>query len=250
MAIASTGEIGPARWRRPTRWSAVVFTAKVRVLRVRRALVDRLGGAPVRHVSSPLALPVELFESRTALFGDMRPQERGYQEGKVANLRRAAAALDGVLIPAGQVLSFWRQVGRPARDRGFVVGRMLQQGCLVPSVGGGLCQLSNALYQVARQSGCDIVERHAHSRLVAGSDAVAGADATVAWNYVDLRIRPTQDVRLEVTVDDEALIVRFTGAEPASAVDAAPADPVTPAARSCATCDETACFRHEGAIKA
>ncbi len=102
------------------------------------------------------------------------------------------------MIPVGQVFSFWRQVGRASRRRGFVTGRMLKEGCLVPAVGGGLCQLSNALYDAALQSGCEIVERHAHSRVVAGSAAAAGRDATVAWNYVDLRFRTSAPLRMEV----------------------------------------------------
>ena len=125
---------------------------------------------------------------------------------------------------------------------------MLQQGCLIPSPGGGLCQLSNALYQAARLRGCDIVERHAHTRAVPGSAAVFGDDATVAWNYVDLRLRPVGRLRLEVTVDDERLSVRFTGDEGEfggrAVSGGSPA--AAPIARTCATCDETKCFRHQG----
>ncbi len=89
-----------------------------------------------------------------------------------------------------EVFSFWRHVGRPTRGRGFADGRELREGCIVPSVGGGFCQLSNALYAAALDAGCEIVERHAHSRRVPGSMAEAGRDATVFWNYVDLRFRP------------------------------------------------------------
>jgi len=34
-------------------------------------------------------------------------------------LRRAAAAIDGVLVPAGAVFSFWKQIGRASWRRGF-----------------------------------------------------------------------------------------------------------------------------------
>ena len=67
---------------------------------------------------------------------------------------------------------------------------------MMPAVGGGLCQLSNALYDAALPAGCQIVERHAHSGPCPGSAAAAGRDATVAWNYVDLRfVRPTRLLR-------------------------------------------------------
>ena len=62
---------------------------------------------------------------------------------------------------------------------GFVAGRELREGCMVSSIGGGLCQLSNALYAAALEAGCEIVERHAHSKVVPGSLAERGLDATV-----------------------------------------------------------------------
>src|SRR4030095_1728834 len=111
-------------------------------------------------------------------------------------------------------------------------------------------QLSNSLYDAALQSGCDIVERHRHSRRVAGSAAAHGRDATVAWNYVDFRFRATRALRVCVAVEDDMLKVVFAGLTvegPARAIDArhiSPEDQLLPA-RSCATCDETPCFRHE-----
>ena len=93
------------------------------------------------------------------------------------------------MVPAGETFSFWKQVGRATRRRGFVAGRELREGCLVANIGGGLCQLSNALYEAALAAGFEIVERHAHSRRVPGSRAALQRDATVFWNYVDLRFR-------------------------------------------------------------
>ncbi|MEI9887386.1 MAG: VanW family protein [Rhizomicrobium sp.] len=128
--------------------------------------------------------PAVAAEARSALWSDPRAGERAMQWGKVQNLRAAARRFDRTVLPAGAVFSFWRQMGRASTRRGFVAGRMLQEGCLVAATGGGLCQLSNALYAAALDAGCAIVERHAHSRRVPGAQ---GRDATVAWNYVDLR---------------------------------------------------------------
>src|SRR5438067_4980579 len=147
--------------------------------------------------------------SSTPLWSEAQPEERLYELGKVHNLRRAAAALQGVVVPAGALFSFWKQIGRTARRRGFVAGRMLQEGGLIPAVGGGLCQLSNALYEVALQAGCEIVERHAHSRIIPGSAAALGRDATVDWNYVDLRFRVPQSLRFEAFLTQDELVVRL-----------------------------------------
>jgi hypothetical protein len=240
----------PPRAEIPTRLSTLVFALKVMAFQARR-LVRDLAGGPRRHpVDLEADFPVVLSQSRTPLWTDADPHERLHQRGKVHNLRRAAASLDRVLVPAGQVLGFWRQVGRTSRRRGYVSGRMLQQGCLVASTGGGLCQLSNALYQAALDSGCEIVERHGHSRVVPGSAAAWGRDATVAWNYVDLRFRHEQRLLIEARLSAEELIVRFRA--PAGAPrprrrlePAAGAPSLSGDARDCGGCGETGCHRHE-----
>jgi VanW like protein/Glycosyl transferases group 1 len=236
----------------PGRWASAVFQSKVFAYRLRRAIAD-FGSRPRRLAKSAGGIfPAIVAESRTPLWplaqrSGAPSAERLYELGKVQNLRRAAARLDGIVIPAGGVFSFWRQLGRTSRRRGFVTGRMLQEGCLVPATGGGLCQLSNALYDAALQAGCEIVERHAHSRVVAGSAAAFGRDATVAWNYVDLRFRSSIKLQIEARLSRDQLVIRFRSQ---SSGTAAPA-PLSGlagrgrAAQSCGTCGETACFRHE-----
>ena len=165
-------------------------------------------------------------------------------------MRRALRDLHRLHLPAGEVFSFWRQIGRATRRRGYETGRMLQQGCLVPAIGGGLCQLSNALYDAALQSGCEIVERHAHSRIVPGSRAAEGRDATVAWNYIDLRFRARRPLLIEAKLEREALVLRFfgqVGSPMRAGATPAPVSHARPEARSCATCADTACHRHERA---
>jgi hypothetical protein len=248
---AGAAALDVAEWAIPTRWGNGLFRAKRLFHQARRGVLDVATGPHFLSKSSDARGPLIVGASETPLWSDERPGERAYQLGKVQNLRRAAAALNGVAVPSGAVFSFWKQIGRASRRRGFVTGRMLQQGCLVPATGGGLCQLSNALYEAALQAGCEIVERHAHSRLVAGSAAAAGRDATVAWNYVDLRFRPRDAVRIEAQVTRDWLVIRLRARSTAESNPTPPPVPPTQRAqpialaRSCATCGETACFRHE-----
>src|SRR5215207_3352612 len=208
--------VDPTTVRRPrvphSRSGALVFRAKATAFRLGRAARDLRGG-PRRH---PRAAALEdapvLAESVTPLWTEDGPGELPLVAGKVHNLRLALRRLHGVEVPAGAVFGFWAQVGRASRSRGFVAGRELREGCLVPSVGGGLCQLSNALYQAALEAGCEIVERHAHSHPVPGSQAEGGRDATVFWNYVDLRFRAPGPLRVEAWMDADTLTVRLRGA--------------------------------------
>ena len=242
----------------PTRLSGAVFHAKVLAFRVRRHVVEFGSAWRACPKDEGAGFNIVAGESRTKLWSDERLAERHHQLGKVANLRRAARALDHILITPDAPFSFWAQVGKPTRRRGFVEGRMLQQGCLVPATGGGLCQLSNALYDIALQRGAEIVERHAHSRIVPGSAAAVGRDATVAWNYVDLRFRPQTPMILEARVERDELVLRLRRRPDEIVEVGAPArapglrvttvlrSPEARAAHTCGTCTETTCYRHEG----
>lgn len=187
-----------------------------------------------------------LAESRSTLWSEGNSQERRLQAGKVQNLRMALRTIHGVNLPAGEIFSFWRQVGRPTARRGFATGRELREGCLIPSVGGGLCQLSNALHDCALQAGLKVVERHAHSRVISGSLAEQDRDATVFWNYVDLRFASKHRLRIETRLDAQHLTVRFLGmAGPTRAAEIrAVAAKTETAPASCTSCGMASCFRN------
>jgi glycosyltransferase involved in cell wall biosynthesis len=187
-------------------------------------------------------------ESRTDLWVGATASEWILQAGKIHNLRLAIRSIDGIELPAGQVFSFWQQVGKPSAQRGFTTGRELRQGCIVPNIGGGLCQLSNALYDAALQANLEIIERYRHSQVIPGSLAEIDRDATVFWNYIDLKFRATADLRIEAMMDDTQLVVRFKiAASPVSRVDTpiiTGSQPIE-TINNCLSCNVTSCFRHQ-----
>ncbi|MEK8034852.1 VanW family protein [Ideonella sp. DXS29W] len=251
-----------APWSEPTRLGAAWHSLKVAGHIVLRALRN-LASGPRRLApqASLLDAPV-IAEHRSALWVDGRADEFILRCGKVQNLRVAVRAFDGVVVAPGQVLSFWAQVGWPSRLRGFAVGREVVNGCVVPTVGGGLCQLSNALAALATSIGAQLVERHRHSALIEQQRPLV-EDATVAWNYVDLRIvaRFAFRIEAELTADELVLRARALQAVPPLVPPLVPPPvpllaprralpPVRddrPVARGCLTCDQSSCFRHRPA---
>ena len=196
----------------PTRAEALVFRVKTFLLQCRRVAMDNLRFQVSKFERSDRLVNEKVIsESRTPLWTETDPAERLLVAGKINNLRVAVRGLDGIEIPAGEVFSFWKHIGRSSRFRGYVPGRELREGCIIPNVGGGLCQLSNALYDAALDAGLDIVERHAHTQVIAGSLAEKGRDATVFWNYVDLRFRSAHPFRIDAKLDAHDLHVRFRG---------------------------------------
>lgn len=129
--------------------------------------------------------------------------------GKIENLRIASKKLNGLEVKANETFSFWKHIGNPNIGQGYVVGREIREGCVVPTIAGGLCQISNALYDTALKANFTIVERHKHTKVIKGSLAEQDRDATVKWNYVDLRFKSNYDFRIEVKLTSDKLIVSF-----------------------------------------
>ncbi len=137
-------------------------------------------------------------------------------------------------------------MGRTSRNKGYVVGRELREGCIIPNVGGGLWQLSNALYDAALKAEFEIIERHAHSRVIKGSLAEMNRGATVFWNYVDLRFRLSKKFQLESKLSKDQLIVRIIGTQGVSTKEHS--ETITGAVEhlgNCYSCNVKSCFRND-----
>lgn len=165
--------------------------------------------------------------------------------GKIENLRIAAQKLNGLEIKANDVFSFWRHIGNPNFGQGYVIGREIRDGCIVPTIAGGLCQLSNALYDAALKAGFDIIERHKHTRIIKGSLAEQDRDATVKWNYIDLRFKSKSDFRIEIELSSDKLILCFKSRQKNIISDntnfqAQQSDKLN----DCYSCGNFACFKH------
>jgi glycosyltransferase involved in cell wall biosynthesis len=234
--------------RLPTRLDAVIFAAKASVHRLLRSCRDLLDFELRRWpaVARPQHYSVAGKSSSLLRMSEAQDQ-RQLILGKIENLRVAVRSIHGIEVPANGVFSFWAQLGRPSARRGYVPGRELREGCVIPSIGGGLCQLSNALYQAATDAGLEIVERRAHSQIVEGSAAELGRDATVFWNYVDLRFRHTEPFWIEASMDGEQLHVAILKKSAAPVLRKASVIPLASgqgrAPASCETCGQEECFR-------
>lgn len=133
-------------------------------------------------------------------------------EGKLANLRRGVAVLDGVLIAPGELFSFWHWIGQPTGARGFAVGRTIRDDTATGDLGGGLCQLSGIVYELGLRGGLHIAERHPHSRDLYQSEGERftplGLDATVVWPWKDLRLENRLGVPVVLRLAVEGMELR------------------------------------------
>jgi hypothetical protein len=231
-----------------SRWKDALFGLKTRVLTARRWVQN--GANPVkkfRDDGNLVQAPV-IAQSESDLWNPFDNAENWIlTAGKIQNLRIAAKKLNGLEIKANEVFSFWKHLGNPNWGQGYVVGREIREGCIVPTVAGGLCQLSNALYDAALQAHFQIVERHKHTKVIRGSLAEKDRDATVKWNYVDLRFRAAFDFRMDVALTSDRLVVTFRSAQKSAQSTSELAENlVSDHVNDCYSCGNRACFKHVG----
>src|SRR5690349_2274188 len=103
-----------------TRAQSFVFKGKSVLLQARRAFIN-LFDSKLKNFSKGEALRETqvVAESKTPLWTESRAEEQFLLAGKVQNLRIAVKRLNGLEIPAGEVFSFWKHVGRASRLKGF-----------------------------------------------------------------------------------------------------------------------------------
>lgn len=137
-------------------------------------------------------------------------------EASMANVRIAAGVLNGRRIEAGESLSFNEAIGRRTAEGGYLSAPEPAYGLGAVGVGGGVCQVSTALYRAALLGGLDIRSRSAAVRPVAYCDM--GQEAAVSDQGVDLVISNPTTTPVFVTtriyqLDDQALLeIQLIGA--------------------------------------
>src|SRR3569623_3349924 len=100
--------VDAAPWSLPTRVGAAWLRLRVWRLVALRAWRDLLGARVGCHrAGEALAGATVVAESRSPLWRDGREDEFRLVAGKVETLRVARRAVDGVVVPAGAVFSFW-----------------------------------------------------------------------------------------------------------------------------------------------
>lgn len=108
-------------------------------------------------------------------------------EPRTTNIARAAALLDGTVIPAGGTFSMNATVGERTIARGFVAAPEIAGGEFVEGVGGGTSQVATTLYNAAFFAGLELVRHTPHGVYI--SRYPMGREATISWGGPELIFR-------------------------------------------------------------
>ena len=103
-------------------------------------------------------------------------------ENRNFNMAKASESLNGMILFTGDKFDWYGEygVGKASLERGYKKATVIEGGKYVTGEGGGVCQVSTALYNCIYKLGIVPDELYHHSK--ASSYVAKGMDATVAYS--------------------------------------------------------------------
>lgn len=159
--------------------------------------------APGQTLQIPLTYAAPEVMGQEAYFQDVLgfcQTPHNTNEKRNNNLRLACAALNGVVLQPGEILSYNETLGERTKERGYLPAPAYSGTALVDTPGGGICQVSSTLYLSALYAELEIVDRVSHG--YPASYIPVGLDATVSWGKPDLKIQNSWDYPVKLVAEE------------------------------------------------
>ena len=132
-------------------------------------------------------------------------------EDRNTNLRLACEAINGIILAPGEYFSYNTALGERTAARGYKPGPSYVGGKTVDTIGGGICQVSSALYYCAMVADLKIEERYNHGFFP--GYVPLGMDATVSWGSLDFCFRNNSEhsILIDATAIGPEITVSLLG---------------------------------------
>ena len=111
--------------------------------------------------------------------------------GRAANVKNACSLINGSVIYPGEQFSVYEAISPITTDNGYQMAGAYENGQVVDSVGGGVCQVATTLYNAVIRAELEIVQRYNHSMIV--NYVKPSDDAAIAGTYKDLKFKNNLD---------------------------------------------------------
>lgn len=115
---------------------------------------------------------------------------------RVTNIHRMARTVDGTIIPPGGQFDLNAIVGPRTKAGGYVKAPFISDGKIVPSIGGGVSQVSTTIYNAAYFAGLRLDTHQPHSFYI--DRYPPGREATLDYPGIDMKW--TNDTNVPILV--------------------------------------------------
>ena len=141
------------------------------------------------------------------LIGDGSTEYDESEEDRFHNIQLAAEIIDGTVLYPGEEFDFNKIVGETTEENGFVSAGSYENGEIVESFGGGICQASTTLYRAVLEAELDVTERHPHSMTVKYVEPAF--DAAIAEDVKNFRFVNNKNAPIYIHGTAGGGVVRF-----------------------------------------
>ncbi len=132
----------------------------------------------------------------------------GSSQSRAENLRVGAGKINGFVLMPGETLSGYACMQPFTKANGYATAAAYENGQVVDSVGGGVCQIATTLYNAALLAELEITERQGHSMIV--TYVPPSRDAAIAGTYKDIKITNPYDTPVYVEAQTSGRTLTFT----------------------------------------
>lgn len=144
----------------------------------------------VADVVEPEHTEEELSKVKDVL-GSFRTSYANSNAGRKQNVQNGTSKINGALLYPGDEFSVYEVASPFVRENGYEVGGAYENGKVVESIGGGICQVSTTLYNAVIRAELEVIERYPHSMTV--SYVKPSEDAAIAGTYKDFKFKNNLD---------------------------------------------------------
>lgn len=155
----------------------------------------------------------EELSKLTSVLGTFQTNFGSSAAGRAQNVRNACGKINGTILYPGEEFSTYEKISPFTQENGYGVAGAYENGQVVESVGGGVCQVATTLYNAVIRAELDVTMRYNHSMMV--SYVPPSDDAAIAGTYKDFRFKNNMDtpVYIEGTSDGGILTFKVYGVE-------------------------------------
>ena len=149
----------------------------------------------------------------TDLLGGYSTDYSSSSSNRIANIANGASLVDETVVYPGDTFSFLNHVTPFTAANGYYQATGYSGGRVVPSTGGGICQVSTTLYVAVLKAELEVTERYSHSMIVHYVDP--SMDAAIAEGLKDLKFINNTDapIYIEASADGSTLHFAIYGHE-------------------------------------
>ena len=154
------------------------------------------------------AVTTEDLESIQDVLGTFTTDFSSSGAARSTNLTVGAAKINGHVLMPGEVLSGYECLQPFTTANGYKTAAAYENGQVVDSIGGGVCQIATTLYNAALEAEVEIAQRQNHSMIV--TYVKPSRDAAIAGTYKDIKIKNNYGTPIYVEGYTEGRKLTFT----------------------------------------